>query len=273
MSVREHLQHPAALSATMATQQTDSGNRLAPSQATVGPMCDIALDLLEEHSPIVSTDCIFDVGCGKGAFLLHAARRTPCEQLVGIEYDPHLVSVARRAAADAGYGGEATEVAAEKEGSSSSVECVPAMDPSQGRVRILLADALKADLSAATIIFLYLVPEGMKLLAPRIIPLLRAGKARVVTNAFSLPGCEAVSCVTYKYMKVRLYTSASVPMDASVGGASPEIASLAQEGERCAEAPNAGSTAPASDEVPAEQLQQFLATARAASAAASAEVL
>lgn len=266
----------------MSVQQTDS-NRLAPSQATVGPMCDIALDLLEADSPITADDRIFDVGCGKGAFLLHAARRTPCEQLVGIEYDPHLVSVARRAAAEAGFGGEAGSadcvgIEAERKSTSVDKDDVAAMDPSpSARVRVILADALKADLSDATIIFLYLVPEGMKLLAPRIVPLLRAGKTRVVTNAFSLPGCDAVACVTYKYMKVRLYTAASVPSNDTVDAASPVTAAVGPDGEPVSEAgAHASSSVPppsTDDDVQAEKLQGFMETARAASAAASTEVI
>jgi hypothetical protein len=234
---------------------------------------------------------------------------------VGIEYDAALVAVARQAAADAGFGGDAAreEPAAadatkdEVSDAADSVASLPAEDPSMGRVQIHLADALTADLSAATVVFLYLVPDGMRLLAPRILPLLRSGRVRVVTNAFSLPGCEPVACETYKHMKVRLYTAASVPPDLPVaapaaGAAGVESATqvvgadrgsgccvdggCADEGSVVAPAASSGddggivgregggggdggSGGDDDEEVSPERLAQFVSTARAASAKAA----
>jgi predicted RNA methylase len=93
---------PAAT--TISSSAPGSSHRLAPSQATALAVCDIAIDLLQKDRPLGPDDCLYDVGCGKGAFLIRAAQRTACGRLVGVEYDPHLVEVARQAVNDAGFG-------------------------------------------------------------------------------------------------------------------------------------------------------------------------
>jgi len=248
-------------------------NRLAPSQATVTAICDIAIDMLNEQQAITADDVIFDVGCGKGAFLLRAAERTNVKQLVGIEYDPHLVSIARQAAFEHGYAPSVPSADPDSESGSSLLK----IDPSGGRVLIHHLDALQADLSTATVMFLYLVPDGMKLLAPRILPLLKAGKCRIITNAFSVPGCTPVATTVYKYIKVRLYTAASVPTDVdddhddlvTAGAATP-----ANTDTHTSASVNSVVTAPtpADRDISDQQLQNFIAQARAASKSASKQV-
>jgi 2-polyprenyl-3-methyl-5-hydroxy-6-metoxy-1,4-benzoquinol methylase len=42
------------------------------------------------------TDCVLDVGCGNGTFVVRAARE--CRRIVGMEYDPRNLAVAARMA-------------------------------------------------------------------------------------------------------------------------------------------------------------------------------
>ena len=56
----------------------------------------------------------------------------------------------------------------------------------------------------ATAIFAYLVPAGMRAVAPKLRRAMRRG-ARVVTYVFSLPGCEPKAMELYKGTKIYLY--------------------------------------------------------------------
>lgn len=185
-----------------------NSNRLAPSQATVTAMCDLAIELLQNNRNITEQDVVFDLGCGKGAFLNQVARKTLCQRIVGIEYNQRLVKIARQTASREGF---------REKHYTDSFDCAlcPDKDPSSGRVKIHLQDALTTDISTATVIFLYLVPAGMKLIAPKIIPLLQTGNCRVITNAFTLPKCKEAKRIVYKCMPIRLYTQDSIQSDTS----------------------------------------------------------
>ncbi len=82
-----------------------------------------------------------------------------------------------------------------------------AVDPRCPQVSILHQNVLDADISAATALFVYLVPEGMVLVKDRLAELVAAG-SRVVSYVFSIPGMVPTRIVTYKkVMKIYLYTS------------------------------------------------------------------
>ena len=59
----------------------------------------------------------------------------------------------------------------------------------EDRIEIHHANALDANVSRATALYLYLVPEGMRAVAPRVSGLIADG-VRVVTYIFSLAGCR-----------------------------------------------------------------------------------
>jgi len=152
--------------------------QLAPFNPTSDAGTAAAMDLLA----LGPGDTLLDVGCGDGRVLVEAARRCGC-QCVGVETDAALVARAAARAEDAG-------VAAQ--------------------VRVLHGDATTLDLAGlgATAVFLYLVPEGLAVVWPAVLALLRADGpcTRAVTYVFRAPDAEAaettrlgpVAC--YKYV-------------------------------------------------------------------------
>lgn len=103
-------------------------------------------------------DFVLDLGSGDGRIVIHAARSYGARGL-GVDLDPALVARARDDAARAGVG---------------------------GLVRFEVQDVLRAELSRASVVTIYLVPYLMERLEPRLLDELRPG-ARVVSHAFALP--------------------------------------------------------------------------------------
>ncbi len=99
-----------------------------------------------------------------------AARANPTVRCIGVEMSKEFAAKA------------VARVAAEPE----EVRC---------RIEIICGDAVAAAASPelggrATVVFLYLVPAGLALIAPLLLPHVKRGKMRVVTNIFSLKGWE-----------------------------------------------------------------------------------
>ncbi|KAJ0405384.1 hypothetical protein P43SY_000263 [Pythium insidiosum] len=112
------------------------GPKLAPFTPSGDGVLAYALELLQLHP---TDDVLFDLGCGDARLLVHAAKSVGL-RCVGIEYDAVLVAKATQRVQDEGV---------------------------ESLVEIRHADALQADLSSATALFLYLVPQGLRLLLPR----------------------------------------------------------------------------------------------------------
>ncbi len=106
-----------------------------------------------------SSDIVVDLGSGDGRIVIQAARRFGARG-VGVERDPDLVTLSRHNAAAAGVA---------------------------ERVRFVRDDVLSADLSQATIVTAYLLPDLMWKLRSRFISELQPG-ARIVSHAFDMPG-------------------------------------------------------------------------------------
>ena len=104
-------------------------------------------------------DRVFDVGCGDGRFLIEAAKRGAAG--VGFEIDANRAEEARSAAAAAGVG---------------------------DLVDVRTVNALECDFVGATAVFLYLVPRGLRIIAPRLLDAARKKPLRVVTYMAPLPG-------------------------------------------------------------------------------------
>ena len=117
-------------------------------------------------------DTVLDLGSGDGRIVIHAAREHGARGL-GVDLDPALVARARINAERAGVA---------------------------GRARFEVQDALRVDLSAASVVTAYLVPFLMERLEPRLLAGLRPG-ARVVSHAFALPNWphDAVETVRLKH--------------------------------------------------------------------------
>ncbi|GMH73521.1 hypothetical protein TrLO_g10605 [Triparma laevis f. longispina] len=118
-----------------------------------------------------STDKIYDVGCGDARVLISLAKSSDCNELVGIEIDETRAIEARENVKREGF---------------------------ESRIEIKNENAMYIDYSSATIIFLYLVPRGLRLIKPLILPpsspsliplILRKSRSlKIVTYMSPMPG-------------------------------------------------------------------------------------
>jgi 16S rRNA A1518/A1519 N6-dimethyltransferase RsmA/KsgA/DIM1 with predicted DNA glycosylase/AP lyase activity len=100
------------------------------SQALVDKMLDLA--------KVTPNDYVIDLGSGDGRTVITAAKRGATA--LGIEYNPDMVELSKKNAADAGVSGKAT---------------------------FMKADIFETDFSKATVITLFLLPELNLRLQPR----------------------------------------------------------------------------------------------------------
>jgi precorrin-6B methylase 2 len=103
-------------------------------------------------------DVVYDLGSGDGRIVLEAAKLNPTARGRGVEIDEKLVMESRRVAMDLGV---------------------------SDRVQILHQNAFDADLKDANIIAMWLWPEIMRMLRPKILAEARPG-TRVVTRIWDL---------------------------------------------------------------------------------------
>jgi SAM-dependent methyltransferase len=125
--------------------------------ATVEKMLDMA--------GVTASDYVIDLGSGDGRNVIAAAKRGA--RGLGVEYDPDMVALSRRKAA--------------AEGVSANAQFV------QG-------DMYEADISGATVLALFLIPENLRKLTPKFMQL--PGGTRIVSNAFEIPGWQAAQTGT-----------------------------------------------------------------------------
>ena len=130
---------------------------LAPYLPTPSPVVAKMLEL----AGVTAKDVLYDIGCGDGRIVIAAARKYGARG-VGIDIDKAMVARSAANARAAGVG---------------------------GRVRFVCMDATKADISAATVVTLYLLPESNALLRPLFEKELRPG-SRVVSHNYPIPGWE-----------------------------------------------------------------------------------
>jgi len=130
---------------------------LAPYVQTPMPVVEKMLEL----AALGPDDVLYDIGCGDGRIVITAAKKYGI-RAVGIDILPRLV--------------EASRANARREG----VEKL---------TRFICADAMKADLSEATVVTLYLLPESNDLLRPMLERELRPG-AQVVSHGYIMTGWE-----------------------------------------------------------------------------------
>jgi SAM-dependent methyltransferase len=102
-------------------------------------------------------DIVMDLGSGDGRIVIEAAKRHGV-RAIGVEYDPKLVTVSRRNAGAAGVA---------------------------GRVKFVEGDLFKVDLSAATVVTVYLLPDVNLKLRDKLLTELKPG-ARVVAHDFDM---------------------------------------------------------------------------------------
>jgi len=132
------------------------------------------VDRMLEFADVKKTDVVFDIGSGDGRMVIQAARKYGAKG-VGLELDGRLVELAR--------------AEAKKQGVDRLVEF------RQG-------DALKADVSAATVVTLYMLPSFNKLLRPVLEQQLKPG-TRVVVHDYPIEGWNPVKWEEMPLMDTR----------------------------------------------------------------------
>jgi SAM-dependent methyltransferase len=108
---------------------------------------------------VTPKDVVMDLGSGDGRMIIAAAKRGA--RAIGVEFNNDLVEFSRKLARDAGVGDRATFV--------------------QG-------DMFEADISKATVLALFLLPENLEKLKDKFLAL--APGTRIVLNTLDIPGWE-----------------------------------------------------------------------------------
>lgn len=108
---------------------------------------------------VTAQDYVMDLGSGDGRNIIAAAKRGA--RALGVEFNPDMVELSKRAAENEGVAGKALFV--------------------QG-------DMYEADISEATVMALFLLPENLNKLAPKFLAL-KPG-TRIVANHFAVSGWE-----------------------------------------------------------------------------------
>lgn len=119
------------------------------------PSPDPLVDTMLEIAGVTADDVVMDLGSGDGRTVIAAARLGA--RAIGVEYDPELVEHSRIAAARAGVA---------------------------DRTTFIQADLFEVDLSPATVITMFLLPELNTKLRPRLLTL--APGTRIVSNTWDL---------------------------------------------------------------------------------------
>ena len=125
------------------------------------PTPDITLEKMMDMANVTSSDFVVDLGSGDGRNVIAAAKRGA--RALGVEYNPDLVALARHNALAQGVA---------------------------DRAEFVHGDMFTADISRATAMALFLLPENLQRLGPRFLDL-RPG-TRIVSNTFAIAGWEAL---------------------------------------------------------------------------------
>lgn len=134
------------------------GVKLAPFNPTHELGLAIAIDLLK----LTPADVLADIGCGDARLLVQASLQCGTRG-IGIEYDATLCEKARTRIGLAGV----------------------------TNIQVFHADATTFDYSEASAIFVYLLPQGLRAIQPKLCEALARG-ARIVSYVFAIP--DLVAC-------------------------------------------------------------------------------
>jgi ribosomal protein L11 methylase PrmA len=114
-----------------------------------------------QMAKVDGSDVLYDLGCGDGRIVITAAKKYGARG-VGVDIDPDRIRESLRGAEEAGVA---------------------------NLTEFRLEDATKTDLSEATVLALYLLPESNALLRPKFEKQLKLG-TYVVTHNYRIPGWE-----------------------------------------------------------------------------------
>ena len=149
----------------LALAQTGAGESYSPVSGQPGkdvvwvptpyPLIEKMLDMAK----VTPQDYVIDLGSGDGRNIIMAAKRGA--RAMGVEYNPEMVALSRRNAV--------------KEGVAE-------------RAKFLQGDMFEADISQATVLALFLLPDNLSRLKPKF-ERLKPG-TRIVINAYQIAGWE-----------------------------------------------------------------------------------
>ncbi len=148
-------------STQLSVAQTQTAKPFEPQVGQAGkdvvwvPSPQTLVDKMLDMAKVTPKDYVMDLGSGDGRTVITAAKRGATA--VGIEYNPDMVELSQRNAVAAGVTGKAT---------------------------FMKADIFETDLSKATVITMFLLPQINLKLRPKILDL-KPG-TRVVSNTFTM---------------------------------------------------------------------------------------
>ncbi len=137
------------------------GRADAEDLAPYVPTPQVVVDEMLRIAGVSQEDVIYDLGCGDGRFVITAAKVYGVRG-VGIDIDKKMIEDSIENARAAGV---------------------------EHLVEFIEMDATKADVSEATVVVLYLLPESNALLRPKLEAQLKPG-ARVISHNYMMPGWE-----------------------------------------------------------------------------------
>jgi len=135
------------------------GREDVPDLAPFVPTPMLVVEKMLEMAGLEATDVVFDLGCGDGRIVITAARKYGARG-VGVDIVPERIRDSRAGAEEAGVA---------------------------GLVEFRQEDAMAVDISPASVVTLYLLPESNLLLRPKLEAQLKPG-ARVVSHNYSIEG-------------------------------------------------------------------------------------
>ena len=153
-------------------------NYMAPFNPSADDVVNAALEMLQLNS----SHKLWDLGCGDGRIVVEACVRHGCTGC-GVEYDEKLCNASKQRAVE------------------NNVD---------SSIVILHDNIMNVDFSLATRMYLFLLPDGLKTLTPRVKQVLLNVDARVVTYAFSIIGLKPIEIKEHLGTKLNLYTAESI---------------------------------------------------------------
>ena len=124
------------------------------------PTSPALVEKMLDMAQVTPQDIVMDLGSGDGRNIIAAARRGATA--IGVEFNPEMVALSNRLAKEAGVAGKAT---------------------------FIEGDMYAADISKATVMALFLLPDNLRKLRDKFMDL-RPG-SRLVLNTFAIPYWEA----------------------------------------------------------------------------------
>src|SRR5262245_22518495 len=126
------------------------------------PTPEVLVERMLDVAKVTPQDYVMDLGSGDGRNVIAAAKRGA--RALGVEYNPDMVDLSRRRAEAAGVGGPT------------------------GRAQFVQGDMYAADISQASVMALFLLPQNMMQLRDKFLAL-KPG-SRIVSNTFGIQDWE-----------------------------------------------------------------------------------